>query len=225
MFFLTKQKTPRKQFVNHLIQLTDLVNDDTPGGRYYTTPEGNVYPSVTTIINRKTDHTWIEKWHKKVGKEEAQKILHQAGVRGSAIHKLAENYVLNKENYEENSMPINIASFNTIKKFLDDNLEAVYGSELALYSDKLKVAGRTDLVGKYRGKTSIIDFKTSRRIKTAKDIPNYFIQISCYAEMFYERVGIEITQGVILMCIDHENPKEFVINISDYRDKMLEVFN
>ena len=59
-------------------------------------------------------------------------------------------------------MPNILHDFKRIKDILDTRIGIVYGQELPLYSDHLKVAGRVDCVAEFDGKLSIIDYKTSR---------------------------------------------------------------
>jgi genome maintenance exonuclease 1 len=87
--------------------------------------------------------------------------------------------------------------------------------EVALFSHYLKVAGRADLVAYYDGVLSIIDFKTSKTVKTEKDIEDYFIQVSGYAAMFYERTGIAIKQGVVIMVVDYSS-KPLIFKVGTY---------
>jgi genome maintenance exonuclease 1 len=88
--------------------------------------------------------------------------------------------------------------------------------EAFLYSDKLQCAGQVDCIAEYDGKLSIIDFKTSRKPKKEEWITNYFIQASFYAAAFYERTGIAIKQGVIIITVDGSEPQVFKVNTFDY---------
>lgn len=185
-------------------------------GRLYTTPEGLKYPSVTTILGRTSDNSWIQEWHDRVGKAEADKILRQAGRRGTAVHELCEEYLKNNPKYSKGHMPANIASFNHIRPFLDKHVTEVAGLEVALYSDILRVAGRVDCICKWDGEWTILDFKTSRREKFKDDIHGYFMQSSCYAYMTLERLGILPKKIVILMSIDDAPAKVFEEKSKDW---------
>jgi ATP-dependent exoDNAse (exonuclease V) beta subunit len=48
--------------------------------------------------------------------------------------------------------------------------------------------GRVDLITEWEGKLSVIDFKTSKRLKTEDKIQDYFAQCVAYAMMYEERV-------------------------------------
>ena len=66
------------------------------GKRYYVTPEGNKYPSVTTMISHFKKDTILE-WRKRVGAEEANKISRQATNRGTKLHSIVEKYLANED--------------------------------------------------------------------------------------------------------------------------------
>ena len=59
------------------------------GKRYYQTPEGQKYPSVTTVTGLLSkDH--IKLWRKRVGEETANKITKQETTRGTKMHNIFE---------------------------------------------------------------------------------------------------------------------------------------
>jgi hypothetical protein len=207
------------------IQLPEMTAITTENGRFYTTPEGNIYPSVTTVLSRVGDITWLTKWKERVGEVEAERVLTQAGRRGTAVHELCELYLKNDPTYKRGHMPANIASFNSIKPYLDANITTVGGLELPLYSDKLRVAGRVDCLAKWAGEWSIVDFKTSKRKKAHDSIHNYFMQASCYAMMVYERLDILPRNIVIVMTVDDSEPQVFVEAARTWLPKFIELRN
>lgn len=208
--------------VDHGITLPQITRKTTESGRKYFTPEGNAYPSITTVLSIIGKEAIIE-WRKRVGEEEANKISQQAATRGTAVHKLAEDYLNNEEDWKGKHMPANLFSFNSIKPIIDNHVNNVWFQEVFLYSDKLKCAGQCDCIAEYDGVLSIIDFKTSRRVKKEEDITNYFIQLCFYAAAFLERTGVAIKQGVIIMCVDGSEPLVFKINTYDYLQHFLSV--
>ena len=162
-------------------------------------------------------------WRKRVGDEEANRISRLAATRGTAVHKLAEDYVDNKPDWKGKHMPANIATFNSIKPILDEKLDNIWMQEVFLYSDKLKCAGQVDCIGEWEGVLSIIDFKTSRRVKKKEDITNYFIQMCFYAAAFLERTGIAIKQAVVVMAVDDNEPLIFKVNTYEYLEHFIAV--
>ena len=71
---------------------TETINKN----RFYVTPEGNKYPSITTVLSGRAKEG-INDWRKRVGEVEANKIMRAAASRGTAVHELAENYLNNDE--------------------------------------------------------------------------------------------------------------------------------
>jgi genome maintenance exonuclease 1 len=177
---------------------------NTDGSRVYETPTGKKYPSVTTVTGLLKKDI-ITSWRKRVGDEEANKISSKAAKRGTRIHTLCEKYLLNEEvsvGMFDNEM------WDSLRPLLDD-IDDIYALEQPLYSDHLQVAGTVDCIAKYKGKLSVIDFKSSRRIKYRDDIHDYFIQCSAYAVAFEELTGIPVPRLVILMAVDDEKPLVF----------------
>jgi hypothetical protein len=208
--------------VDHGIVLPTLTRQTTESGRKYFTPEGNAYPSITTVLSILGKEEIIA-WRQRVGEEEANKVSRQASTRGTAVHKLAEDYVDNKPDWKGKHMPSNIATFNTLRPILDAKLNNVWMQEAFLYSDKLKTAGQVDCIGEWDGILSIIDFKTSKRVKKEEDITNYFIQMCFYAAAFLERTGIAIKQAVVVMAVDDNEPLIFKVNTFDYLNHFIAV--
>lgn len=208
--------------VEHGIELPKLTRKTTESGRKYFTEDGNAYPSITTVLGILSKQSIME-WRARVGEEEANKISRQAAGRGTAVHKLAEDYLDNVENWKGKHMPANIASFLDIKPILDERLNNIWMQEEFLYSDKLKCAGQVDCIAEFDGELSIIDFKTSRRVKKKEDITSYFIQMFFYAAAFLERTGVAIKQGVIIMAVDGNEPLVFKVPIFDYMEHFLSV--
>lgn len=213
-----------KTFEHVTLDLPELSAEIVEGiGRVYTTPEGNRYPSVTTVIGKASDNSWLDDWKARVGEEEVRKISAQAARRGTAVHELAENYLNNDPKYTRGHMPANIATFGQIRPLLDKHVGKIYGLEVPLYSDKLRVAGRVDCLAEWDKQLSIIDFKTSKREKKREDISGYFTQASAYAMMTFERTGLLPKQIVIMMMVDDGHPLIFVEKSKDWIEKFIAI--
>jgi len=208
--------------VEHGVVLPKLTRETTTTGRKYFTPEGNAYPSITTVLGV-LNKEGILAWRQRVGEAEANRISQQAATRGTAVHKLAEDYLDNKKDWNKGAMPSNLQSFNDLKSILDQRLNNVWFQEEFLYSDRLKCAGQVDCIAEFDGQLSIVDFKTSRKPKKEEWITNYFIQASFYAAAFYERTSIPIKQGVILITVDGSEPQVFKVNTYDYLEHFVAV--
>jgi genome maintenance exonuclease 1 len=90
-----------------------------------------------------------------------------------------------------------------------DSINNIHALEDRLYSDHLEVAGTVDCIGEFNGKLSVIDFKTSSRIKKQQDIHDYFMQCSAYAVAFEELTSIPVPDIVIIMAVEDEEPLLF----------------
>lgn len=200
---------PRKVFNHILLPKTEIDAEIIEGfGRFYTTPSGIKYPSVTTALGL-LSKTAIEEWKDRVGEVEAKKILTQACHRGSVIHGIAEKYVMNDPDWAKDQFSFDLHTFRQIKPILDERVDHIMGIEYPLWSDRLKTAGRTDLIAMWDGSPAIIDFKTSRKVKIKENIQNYFMQATAYSAMLKERLNIVCKDIVILMMVDHEAPIVF----------------
>jgi len=186
--------------------VAEAVRTVVDGVRYYKTPEGILYPSVTTVLGAGKEND-LDEWKERVGEEQAIKIGRQAANRGTRIHKYCEDYLSNQSPTISNLLDLSM--FNTMKKYLDkiDNVRLLEG---ALYSDHLKMAGTVDCVGEYANKLSVIDYKTSAKEKIKEWITGYFLQTTIYAIMFEERTGIPITQLVIIIGNDQGSTQVFI---------------
>ena len=190
------------------------------GRRLYVTPEGEKYPSVTTILSEYKKQGIID-WRKRVGDTEANKISTQASRRGTKVHKLCEDYLNNELSFDSYT-PDNVVMFKSIQPILDE-IELVYGQERTLFSHHLKTAGRVDCVGKFRGKDFIIDFKTSSKPKKWEWIDNYFMQGSAYSVMWEEMTGIPIPNIAIIIAVADETSQVFIEKRDTWIDKFLEL--
>jgi genome maintenance exonuclease 1 len=193
----------------------DLETETVNGKRFYKTPEGLLYPSVTTITSQHGKDKILE-WRKRVGEAEANRISTQASSRGTRVHKICENYLNNEEDFARKTMPDSVAMFKSIQPLLDEYVNNIHALEVPLYSHHLRVAGRVDCIAEYEGKLSVIDFKTSSKLKEESWIKGYFMQCSAYAVMYEERTGIPVPQIVIMIAVDSEHPQVFIKKRNDY---------
>lgn len=193
-----------KTFIHH--DFAKLQRDTAADGRrVYVTPEGNKYPSVTSITGLQSKKH-IEQWRQRVGAEEADRVTNRALSRGTRVHSLCENYLLGNELDID---MFDIEMWSTMRPMLD-RIDNIHCLETPLYSDFLQAAGTVDCIGEFDGKLSVIDFKTASRAKERDDIHNYFEQTSAYSVMFEERTGIPVGRLVIIMAIDDDAPRVFI---------------
>ena len=205
---------------NHIHHdIAKLRRVDSPAGRVYQTPSGRAYPSVTAVTGLHGKDA-IMAWRKRVGEEEANRVSRRATTRGTRVHSLCEDYISNK--------PVSADLFDqeawqSLVPELD-KINNIHWLETQLYSDHLEVAGTVDCIAEYNGKVSVIDFKTSKRVKKKSDIHSYFMQTSAYAVMFEERTGIPVSRLVILMTVDDEpEASVFVEKRDDWIDQFIDL--
>ena len=196
-----------KDFHHVGIELQDLKTENIEGKRFYVTPKGNKYVSITSLLSNLSKDS-ISQWRRRVGETEANKISRQASSRGTRVHNICESYIQNQVGILEDALPDAIDMFKSIVPFLDriDNIHVVEG---ALYSDDLGVAGRTDLIAEFDGNLAVIDYKTSRKPKNWEMCHSYFMPGAFYAYAYEELTGTPLNNIIIIMAVENDKPLLF----------------
>jgi genome maintenance exonuclease 1 len=204
-----------KKFNHVPVDLQEIKARNKDGTRLYETPDGNMYPSITTVLSVRNKQGLFE-WRKRVGEEVANYIARTAAARGTAVHHMCEDYLNNEdmEKHKEKFLPH--ALFTQLRDTMLNRVDNIRSQEAGLYSDKYGVAGRVDCIAEFDGVLSIIDFKTSTKERQDSYNESYYIQASAYAEMFEERTGIEVNQICILVVTADGVCQEFVKDKKDY---------
>lgn len=215
----------RIKFNHTPLELQELQVEQFNNARWYLTPEGKKYPSVSTAIGWHNRGA-IAAWRKRVGKAEATKVTTRAAAHGTKVHKICEHYINNDADYKKDVNPVNLEAFNKIKTVINSQVKDVYGLEIPLYSDYLQVGGRCDLACQFGDVNTIVDFKTSAKNKRIEWITNYFEQAACYAVMAEERTGVCFPQIAIIIASNESNQAQlFIKKRDDYvesaREKIL----
>ena len=193
------------------------------GSRIYDVA-GYRLPSVTTILGKTKDQSFLKEWKAKVGEKKAEEIKNLSSVRGTAMHKYLESYIqdIGYEDFtgignEAKSMAEKIIEFGLVP------VDEYYGSEVTMYYPGL-YAGQTDLVCIHNGEDAIVDFKQSNRPKKKEWIEDYYLQIAAYA-MAHDYVHKStIKKGVIMVCTPDLYYQEFVVEgaeLRQYKHKFL----
>ena len=198
------------------------------GHRHYDI-ESEKLPSVTSILGQTQSEEKRKKlaeWREREGKQQAQRILDQAGARGTAMHKVLEGYLLgqNHADFTELGEQAMMMAQQIIDNGIKGSLEEIWGSEVTLWYPEL-YAGATDVCGIYEGRESIIDFKQSNKPKRREWIEDYFTQLAAYAMAHNYIYQTKIQSGVILMCTKDGYFQKFVIQeeeLRQYKYKWLE---
>ena len=204
--------------IKNIYPYKDLKRND-GGIRTYETKDGVKFPSVTSILSETQSEEkkmGLEKWKKRVGAKEAARIKRDASKVGTSMHKYLENYLLDR-GYVDDTRIGRIArpmAKEIIKKGLVD-LEELWGSEVHLYYPGL-YAGTTDVVGIYKGKPAIVDFKQTNRPKQESWVTDYKLQLAAYAMAHNILFDTKISTAVILMCSRDRYFQKFELNEKDY---------
>ena len=193
-------------------QITDV---DT-GTRFYDFA-GVRLPSVTTILAKTKDQSYLTNWKKKVGHEEAERIKNLSSKRGTAMHKFLEKHI-QSSGYDDLT-EIGQQAKPMAQKIIEQGLIPIseyYGSEIMIHYPGL-YAGTTDLICMHNDLETVVDFKQSNKPKKLEWIDDYFLQISAYAMAHDEVYGSRIRQGVIMICTPDLYYQEFKIQDADLK--------
>jgi len=177
-------------------------------------------PSVTTILDAtqpEEKKKSLADWAARIGEEAAEKIKSEAAVRGTAMHKILEKYVLEQGYLDETSVgkQAHNMAIQVIQSGLS-NVTEFYGTECTLYYPGL-YAGQTDLVGIHKGQDAIIDFKQTNKPKRREWIDDYFMQLSAYAMAHNILFNTQITKGVVMMCSKDNYYQEFIVEGEEFK--------
>jgi len=210
---------------NHITtnEFRELKKKEVNGSRQYLIEDNKVYPSITTVLGKDPDKiAGLKQWRKRVGTKEANKISTQSSRRGTRVHNIVEDYLKNDLNGQYNDNPLGMGMFTMIQPVLDERLDNIHAQEVTLWSDHLGVAGQVDCVAEFDKKISIVDFKTSSKPKKPEWIHSYYKQAAGYAVMWEERTGIPITQLVVLVMVDGDNPQIFIEHRDNWTKSLIE---
>ncbi len=187
--------------INSPYPYQELTRKSINGKRLYDNPWGDPVPSVTTILDKtkpQEKREALNNWRQRVGEAEAQKITTEAANVGTQMHNMLESWVKNEE-YTGTSTIQSRLMADTVKKNVEPYIDEIWGSEVNLCYPGL-YAGTTDLVGVYKGKPTIMDFKQTNKPKKREWIDDYFMQGAAYGMAHNELYDTKIENIAIFMC-------------------------
>lgn len=136
--------------------------------------------------------------------------------KGTKIHKLMENYIVDGMKEEEYNHLY--SSYDDVVSTSIDKHIAV-NSEILLYNDEFKVAGTSDLVYDQGNYFTISDFKTNKKFKYSSDFNDYFkdpishlqycehnvyaLQMSLYAKLYEDMTNKKCKKIVVFYLKDN----------------------
>lgn len=211
------------------------------GLRYYR-PKGSSlppYPSVTTVLTAKPEPE-LDAWKESTG-EWGEKIARAAANRGTIMHEMIEHYLngnhdlLAAQTYFAKKTQKYTNKEREIGKRLFyglyhlgwmDELQEIVGTEIKLYSEKLRFAGTADLIAILNSKLQIIDFKTSKKPKQSPI--RYFLQAAAYWMLVWDEISTPPNGAQIWILSESGNHQRFVLEqkkLHYYGKKFLKLRN
>lgn len=164
------------------------------------------YYCVTRVLNETKSQESVnalEEWRKRVGDEEADRILTESMNIGNSLDMIIEKYLTTEFDQVEYKSEIGMSLFNQMHPVLK-KIKPI-GTQIHLYSDKYRVQGYLDCIGIMNNTVTMIDFKNSRRKKNIEHIEDYFLQAAMYCIILYEMTGIIIKDICIILGVRNDN--------------------
>lgn len=171
------------------------------GRRLYENPFGEAVPSVTTILDKTKPAAKVKalnEWKKRVGEKQAQKITTEAADNGTRMHDIMESWSKGIEHTGKTTILSQMMADKIIES-IHPYLDEIWGAEVNLCYPNV-YAGTTDLVGVWKGKPAIMDYKQTNKPKKREWIDDYFMQGAAYALAHNELYETKISNIAIFMC-------------------------
>lgn len=200
-----------------MLKHLDVTCIEVSGARRYSTPAG-VFPSVTTILRATKDMSGLDRWRKRVGEKEADRILRESSARGKLVHAILEKYLLEGV---EGSGPW----WDSMQPVLQDisNVQLVEGP---LYHAGVGFAGTADFIAHWRGVLTLGDWKTARKRRDKRQyVEDYFLQAAAYTGAANVHYNLNIAQAAVFIALKDEPAQVFVLNRDELISYWLEFRN
>ena len=122
------------------INIPEIKATNNNGIRLYETPDGNKYPSITTVLSVRNKKGLFE-WRKRVGEDVANHIARTAAARGTKVHHMCEDYLNNVhldwpdkwKEHQKHFLPYTL--FKVLRDQALCHIDHIYAQEAGLYSD------------------------------------------------------------------------------------------
>ena len=168
----------------------------TKKGRFYPAPDGNNYPSVSTVLGI-ISAPELMYWYGAKGTKEANRIKNEAGDIGGTAHKYINKFAYGFKISEEEWSTLDDRVKNALKAYIrwqkSSNFNPIY-TEYTIYSDS-GYAGTLDAIGYSDDKIILVDYKTSNSYHKSNEL-----QIAAYWKAFMEmNPNIVIEEGRCIM--------------------------
>ena len=201
--------------------ITTIKQVNANGKRHYETPAGPLV-SITTVIHHFTPDG-IKQWRENMGEDVANYIMRTSSIRGTRVHKLVDSFLSNESlaNITREYGVTAVGLFNLMRPALE-RISNIVAVEKRVYSTDpaIMVAGTTDCVADYEGILSIIDFKTSSKMRAQDTIDSWMIQATFYALAWECLTGQKISQLVIICATEDGQTEVFKSEPSEYVERL-----
>ena len=201
--------------------ITTIKQVNANGKRHYETPAGPLV-SITTVIHHFTPDG-IKQWRENMGEDVANYIMRVSSIRGTHVHKLVDSFLSNEslDNITREYGVTAVGLFNLMRPALE-RISNIVAVEKRVYStdSAIMVAGTTDCVADYEGILSIIDFKTSSKMREQDTIDSWMIQATFYALAWECLTGQKISQLVIICATEDGQTEVFKSEPSEYVERL-----
>jgi genome maintenance exonuclease 1 len=213
-------------------QWPELKTSNAYGMRFYEVPNGEKYPSITSVLGKRPGkQKGLQEWRQRVGEVEANKIARRGANRGTAFHNIVEDFLTEgyanfEEKLENDHKSRNLlawAMFSQARHLIAESVGDIYLMEQSMYSTHYKVAGRCDLIAMFDGVPTVVDWKTSKQIKKDEWNEDYYTQCAAYGSMYSDHTGELIDDLAIVMVAENGEVEIFKKKISDYLPKLDEL--
>jgi len=192
---------------------------DTPLGRCYLLgypPFEKIMPSVTTVLGQKKMQ-YLEDLRDKIGEEALNKISQNAALRGTAMHKYLENYLIALKVhsdhdkallYTQKKTPVDLAGtmpqdridvgrdlfYNIHNEGLLNKIQKIVFTERFMWSVEHLFAGTGDHgFLTHDNKIILGDFKSASSPRGDEQIEKNKMQLGAYAIAFEENFGFRVS--------------------------------
>ena len=144
---------------------------------------------------------------------------------GNYMHSYLNHYISKSELPEERNDNYMIAK-KLAHQLLDNyiiNLDEIWGTEITVRY-KSDYAGTIDLIGVSEDNIKIIDYKSSYRKKTKKELHEYFLQLAAYSMAHDWQFNSNTNNIIVLICYrsgDYEKIELENDEVDKYKKKWL----
>lgn len=171
------------------------------------------YRSVTNILKVISTGDGLLHWYGQHGFDGAQRLMKEAGERGSSVHQGIDMYLKGKIK-DFDLLPLEIkVRCETIKKWIDTIKPKVIDTERIVWSDRYRYAGTLDTLCMIKNDYCIVDWKNTSGIYLT-----HFIQQAAYAKALKEREGIKVKRLIIVRPVINNENTENTVEVQERND-------